>query len=362
MSALLEQKCPCCGGAIEFNANTQSVKCPYCDAEFDVAAMEKAAGNSANIGQDNFAWQTEASQWQSDEINGMGVYTCKSCGGEIVADATTGATKCPYCDNPVVMTSQFEGGLKPNLIIPFKYDKKAAKEALNKFIASKKMVPKVFKDQKHIDEIKGVYVPHWLFTGTAVAAADFKAEKVRHWSDSDNNYTETSYFDCYRSGNMDFANIPVDGSSKMDDTLMESIEPFNVNEAVPFSTAYMAGYLADKYDVDLDASVPRANERVKNSVVSALEKNVMSAGYSVVIPQNSQVNIANGSYAYALYPVWILNTTWNGKKYTFAMNGQTGKFVGDLPLDKSAFWKKVAMFTPLMSAVAYGILWALGNM
>ncbi|MBQ4348068.1 MAG: hypothetical protein IJC79_00435 [Clostridia bacterium] len=362
MSTLLEQKCPCCGGAIEFNANTQSMKCPYCDAEFDVAAMEQAAGNPANIGQDNFAWQTEASQWQSDEINGMGVYTCKSCGGEIVADATTGATTCPYCDNPVVMTSQFAGGLKPNLIIPFKYDKKAAKEALNKFIASKKMVPKVFKDQKHIDEIKGVYVPHWLFTGTAVATADFTAEKARHWSDSDNNYTETSYFNCYRSGNMDFANIPVDGSSKMDDTLMESIEPFNVSEAVPFSTAYMAGYLADKYDVDLNASVPRANERVKNSVVSALEKNVMSAGYSVVIPQNSQVNIANGSYAYALYPVWILNTTWNGKKYTFAMNGQTGKFVGDLPLDKSAFWKKVAMFTPLMSAVAYGILWALGNM
>ena len=362
MSALLEQKCPCCGGAIEFNAGTQNMKCPYCDAEFGVAAMEQAAQSSANMGQDNFAWQTEASQWQSDEISGMGVYTCKSCGGEIVADATTGATTCPYCDNPVVMTSQFAGGLKPNLIIPFKYDKKAAKEALNKFIASKKMVPKVFKDQKHIDEIKGVYVPHWLFTGTAVATADFKAEKVRHWSDSDNNYTETSYFDCYRSGNMNFANIPVDGSSKMDDTLMESIEPFNVNEAVPFSTAYMAGYLADKYDVDLNASVPRANERVKNSVVSALEKTVMSAGYSVVIPQNSQVNIANGSYAYALYPVWILNTTWNGKKYTFAMNGQTGKFVGDLPLDKSAFWKKVAMFTPLMSAVAYGILWALGNM
>ncbi len=362
MSALLEQKCPCCGGAIEFNAGTQNMKCPYCDAEFDVAAMEQAADASANIGQDNFDWQTEASQWQSDEISGMGVYTCKSCGGEIVADATTGATTCPYCDNPVVMTSQFAGGLKPNLIIPFKYDKKQAKEALNKYIASKKMVPKIFKDQNHIDEIKGVYVPHWLFTGTAVATADFTAERVRHWSDSNNNYTETSYFNCYRSGNMNFANIPVDGSSKMDDTLMESIEPFNINEAKPFSTAYMAGYLADKYDVDLDSSIPRANERVKNSVVSALEKNVMSAGYSVVIPQNSQIEIANGSYAYALYPVWILNTTWNGKKYTFAMNGQTGKFVGDLPLDKSAFWKKVAMLTPIMSAIAYGVLWALGNM
>lgn len=362
MSALLEHKCPCCGGAVEFNANTQNMKCPYCDTEFDVAAMEKSAENSLNIGQDSFNWQSKGAQWQSDEIGGMSVYTCKSCGGEIVADATTGASSCPYCDNPVVMTRQFEGGLRPDIIIPFKYDKNAAKDALNKYIASKKMVPKIFKDQNHIDEIKGIYVPHWLFTGTAVAVADFSAEKIRTYSDSNYNYTETSYFDCYRSGNMDFANIPVDGSSKMDDTLMESIEPFNVNEGVPFNTAYMAGYLADKYDVNLDSSIPRANERVRNSLIGALEKTVRDRLFTTVVPKGSQVNIINGSYSYALYPVWILNTTWNGKKYTFAMNGQTGKFVGDLPLDKSAFWKKVAALTAPLSVAAYIVLWALGNM
>ncbi|MBQ2759196.1 MAG: hypothetical protein IJE93_05450 [Clostridia bacterium] len=360
MSTLLEQKCPCCGGAIEFNTKTQNMKCPYCDAEFDVAAMEQAAQNSANMGQDNFNWQSKGTQWQSDEISGMGVYICKSCGGEIVADETTGATNCPFCGNPVVMTNQFAGGLKPDLIIPFKYDKKAAKEALNKFIASKKMVPKVFKDQKHIDEIKGVYVPHWLFSGTAVGTADFTAQRVRSWSDSKYDYRETSYFNCSRSGNMNFANIPVDGSSKMDDTLMESIEPFNVNEAKPFSTAYMAGYLADKYDVNLEASIPRANERVKNSIEVALQRTVN--GFDSVLPKGSQVEIANGSYAYALYPVWILNTTWNGKKYTFAMNGQTGKFVGDLPIDKSAFWKKIAGLTLPLSAVVYALAWAFGNM
>lgn len=360
MSAITEQKCPCCGGAVEFNPGTQNIKCPYCDTEFDIAAMEQATEKSASIGQDNFNWSSQGAEWKPDEISGMGVYTCKSCAGEIVADETTGATSCPYCGNPVVMTSQFEGGLKPDLIIPFKYDKKAVKEALNKYIASKKMVPKISKDQNHIEEIKGVYVPHWLFSGTAVGQAEFDAERVRRWSDSNNDYTETSYFSCYRSGNMSFANIPIDGSSKMDDTLMESIEPFDIKDAVPFSTAYMAGYLADKYDVDINASTPRANERVKKSIEAALEKTV--EGFSVVLPKDSQVDIANGSYSYALYPVWILNTTWNGKKYTFAMNGQTGKFVGDLPLDKSAFWKKVAMLTPLMSAVAYSILWALGNM
>ena len=351
MSTLLEQKCPCCGGAIEFNASTQNMKCPYCDAEFDVAAMEQAAQKSANAGQDNFNWNSQSAQWQPDEIGGMGVYTCKSCGGEIVADATTGATKCPYCDNPVVMTSQFEGGLKPDLIIPFKYDKKAAKEALNKYIASKKMVPKIFKDQNHIDEIKGVYVPHWLFTGTAVADADFKAERVRTWSDSNNNYRETSFFDCYRSGTMDFYNIPVDGSSKMDDTLMESIEPFNVSEAVPFSTAYMAGYLADKYDVTAEQSVKRANDRIKQSTADAFASTVI--GYSSVIPESTNIRLHNGKAKYALYPVWLLNTEWDGKKYTFAMNGQTGKMVGDLPLDKGAYKRWLFGLTGIIGAAAF---------
>ena len=348
MSALLEQKCPNCGGAVEFNAGTQTLKCPYCDTEFDIAAMEQAAQKVANAGQDNFNWNSQSAQWQPDEISGMGVYTCKSCGGEIVADATTGATKCPYCDNPVVMTNQFEGGLKPNLIIPFKYDKKAAKEALNKYIASKKMVPKIFKDQNHIDEIKGVYVPHWLFTGTAVADADFKAERVRTWSDSNNNYRETSFFDCYRSGTMDFYNIPVDGSSKMDDTLMESIEPFDISEAVDFQTAYLAGYFADKYDVTDKDSIERANARIKKSTEDTF-RGTVQGGYASLVTESSSVKLANSRAKYALFPVWLLNTSWNGNKYPFAMNGQTGKMTGTFPICPK---KSLAWFAGVSAAVA----------
>lgn len=363
MSTILEQKCPNCGGAVEWSAGVQKLVCPFCDTEFELPPEPQEAPSAPVVGgEDNINWQSQGADWQPGETEGMGVYVCNSCGGEIVADASTGATTCPYCDNPVVMKGQFSGGLKPDLVIPFKYDKKAAKEALIKHISSKKMVPKIFKDRNHIEEIKGVYVPHWLFNGTAVAEASFNAERVRSWSDSNYKYTEKEYFNCFRSGNLDFKNVPVDGSSKMDDTLMESIEPFDASEGKPFNTAYLAGYLADKYDVDINASIPRANERVKNSIVSALEKSVREGMYSLVTPLDSNVNIANGTYTYALYPVWILNTTWDGKKYVFAMNGQTGKFVGDLPVDKKAFWKKVAALTAPLSVVAYLVLWALGNM
>ena len=334
MSAITEQKCPHCGGAVEFNVGAQKLKCPYCDAEFDIAAMQQAEEFAANT-VEQINWNSQGSQWGAGETDGMSVYACKSCGGEIVADATTGATSCPYCGNQVVMQGQFSGALKPDLVIPFKLDKKAAKEALKKHFMGKKFVPKAFLAENKLDEIKGVYVPHWLFSCDAVVNATYQAEKYRHWSDSKNNYTETTAFNIYRSGSIGFDNVPVDGSTKMPDDLMESIEPFNINEAVPFNTAYLAGYLADKYDVDVNQSMGRANERIQASALDAFEDTV--EGYNAVTPMQAAMQVANGSYKYALYPVWILNVKWKGQNHTFAMNGQTGKFVGNIPTeDKKA--------------------------
>lgn len=199
-------------------------------------------------------------------------------------------------------------------------------------LRGKRLLPKVFKDQNHIDEIKGIYVPFWLFDTDADADIRYRATKVRSWSDKNYNYTETRFFMVARSGNIGFTRVPVDGSTKMEDDLMESIEPFDFKEAVPFQTAYLAGYMADKYDVGAEESIARANERVKRSTEDNFKSTV--TGYTSVTTEQSSVRLHDGSAKYALYPVWILNTTWNGKQYRFAMNGQSGKFVGDLPVDK----------------------------
>ena len=221
-----------------------------------------------------------------------------------------------------------------------------------KHLTGKRLLPKIFKDQNHIDEIKGVYVPFWLFDTDVDANVRYRATKIRVWSDSDYDYTETSYFMVHRGGNVGFENVPVDGSSKMADDLMESIEPYNCAEAVDFQTAYLAGYLADKYDVTAEESIKRANARVKRSTEEAFAETVQ--GYNSVTAENSSVQFHNGKAKYALYPVWLLNTTWNGNKYTFAMNGQTGKFVGDLPVDKAAATRWTAILAVAFTAVTYG--------
>ena len=324
----------------------------------DLQAYNDAVGDQL---EDHMQWDTAAGcQWQPGETDGMRIYTCNTCGGEIVADESTGASECPYCGNPVVMTGQFAGDLKPDLVIPFKLDKKAAIAALNKHYGGKKLLPKVFQDQNRIKEVKGLYVPVWLFGADARGLVQYKASRTRHWSDSSYNYTETSYFRVVRAGGLGFEHVPVDGSTKMDDALMESIEPFNIAEAVDFQTAYLAGYLADKYDVDSESSIQRANERIKQSTEEAFASTVR--GYTTVIPTSTNISLENAVAKYALYPVWILSTQWNGKTYTFAMNGQTGKLVGDLPMDKAAYWRWFLGLAGGVSAAVFALsylLWLL---
>lgn len=354
MADIIEYKCPCCGGAISFDSKIQKLKCPYCDTEFEVEDLKSYdEALSESDGEKETKWaETPETEWSDSD--GVRSYICNSCGGEIVCDENTSATSCPFCGNPVVLTERLGGMLKPDCVIPFRFGKEEAKKKLLEHFSGKKLLPKVFKDENHIEEIKGIYVPFWLFDSDVDADIRYRGTKVRTWSDSSYNYTETSYFSVFRKGTLDFENVPVDGSSKMADDLMESIEPFDASEAVDFQTAYLAGYLADKYDVSKDDSIDRANKRIKKSTEDCFASTVR--GYATLRTENSNVGINGRQTRYALYPVWILNTTWRGKKYTFAMNGQTGKMVGNLPMDKGAYWKWWGLYAGIVSAVAFGII------
>ena len=201
MQVLQEYKCPCCGGALAFDSSIQKMKCPFCDTEFDIEALEGYDEALKEEKSDSMEWETAAgSEWENGEADGLRTYICKSCGGEIVGDANTAATTCPFCGNRVVMMGNFSGSLKPDLIIPFKLDKNAAKEGLMRHLSGKRLLPKVFKSQNHIDEIKGVYVPFWLFDTDVDARMRYSATKVRTWSDDDYDYKETSHFAISREG------------------------------------------------------------------------------------------------------------------------------------------------------------------
>ncbi len=358
MAKIQEYKCPNCGGAITFDSSLQKMKCPYCDTELDVESLLAYDKDLASASkEDKINWEKPGRVWQEGDEEGMRVYVCNSCGGEIIGDENTAATACPFCGNPVVLMGQVAGTLMPDYIIPFKLDKEAAKKKLLEHYKDKPFIPDTFTDKNHIDEIKGIYVPYWLFDTDARGIVRYKGSKIRTWRDSQNVYTETSYYSVVRQGTITFENIPADGSTKMPDDLMESIEPYDFSEAVDFQTAYMSGYLADKYDVPAGSVIPTINARVKASVESAFAKT--APGYSTLTTEDSTVSSVDGNAVYAMYPVWLLNTTWNGEKYTFAMNGQTGKMVGDIPIDKKKERRQFFKIGGIFGAAAFLIFAAL---
>ena len=354
MSDLREYKCPACGGAMEFDSGSQKMKCPFCDTEVSIEEFEQEQKKNS----EETRWEAgNGAKWKEDEISGLAVYSCQSCGGEITAEKTTGATTCPFCGNRVVLKGQFEGELRPDYIIPFKLDKKAAKAAYYKHLEKKAFLPKVFSFENHIDEIVGVYVPFWLFDASVQADITYEAENINIWDDGDTEYTEHEIYNAVRGGTETFSRVPADASKKMDDVLMESIEPFHYQDAVPFQSAYLAGYVADRYDVDKEERMQRAEERMKQAISDNLQKTV--TGYTSVKQLGGNFQFASASYQYALYPVWILNTTWRNEKFVFAMNGQTGKLTGDLPLDKKAFRLTLLMRGGIFSIVFIALLWLL---
>ena len=337
METLLEYKCPACGGALSFDSGVQMMKCPYCDTEFDVAAMQELDETLEREKPGEFTWESQPEgQWSADETENLRTYICKSCGGEIIGDLNTAATNCPYCDNPVVVADRFSGTLRPDVVVPFQLNKAQAREALAHHLNKKPLLPKLFKTQNRIESIQGIYVPFWLFDTDVNANIRYRATRIQHWSDANYNYTRTSFYSLIREGGIAFDNVPVDASSKMSNDLMESIEPYDMAKAVDFQTAYLAGYLADKFDVEADTCKTRANDRIRTSTEQSFAQT--TAGYATVNPEHTNLQLKGGRVRYALLPAWILTTRYHDKIYTFAMNGQTGKMVGNLPIDWKLFW------------------------
>lgn len=352
MAKLLEYKCPACGGLMTFDSASQKMKCQSCGTEMDIAEFDEElapagegqeAPEETQTGQadsDNVLWENvTASEWAKEDKEKIRTYLCKSCGGEIITDDVTGAASCPYCGSQVVMQEQFSGKLMPDLIIPFQKEKMAAVEAYRKHLDQMSFVPPAFAHSKHIDEIKGIYVPFWLLDAEVDMDATYHARKTRTYLEGDYEVRETKHYGVRRAGTLHFKNVPMDCSAKMDDALMEAIEPYDNKGLKPFKLAYLSGYYADRYDVQKEETIERAKQRIDRSVLETLDSSL--AAYDSYTAQEKSVEITDARYRYALYPVWLLNTQFDGKTYTFAMNGQTGKLVGDLPEDKGAFWKYV---------------------
>ena len=394
MAESVNYQCPNCMGPLRFDAAKQMLVCDHCDSTFtpdqvkayyeakqqaadakaqqaakkeeagrlsDYEKMATAGGASANVTEasvEEAAEQSKQAQtpidaylqrasWNDQERAGMRTYTCSSCGAQLTVDVTTAIEECPYCGNQAMAPGTFASGAKPDLIIPFKLDKNAAEQALTNYYKGKKFLPKEFAEANRIAHVQGVYVPFWLYDGTAEGSGTFEGRNLTVWREGEFEVTKTDVYRIYRAGTSSFTRIPADGSAKMPDGHMDAIEPFDYTELREFSTAYLPGFSAERYDQDAEECSGRASKRMTNTLGDQLKSSV--CGYQQVNTTNISATAKIEKTQQALFPVWMLHTRWENDDYLFAMNGQSGRLVGDLPVSKP---KVAAWFLGILVVVA----------
>ena len=174
---VITYKCPNCGGGLTFNAEKQKYKCEYCLSEFSQEELDEIekrelekARKQAEVQRDPEPEGAGSEAGTEEHVSGSKktvtpiMYTCPSCGAQIVTDETTAASFCYYCHNPIVLEEKLRGEFKPDYVVPFQIDKKKAQEIFTQWVGRKKFVPDYFFSASQIESMTGVYFPYWLYS------------------------------------------------------------------------------------------------------------------------------------------------------------------------------------------------------
>ncbi len=342
----INNKCPACSAPIMFNPKLNKWKCEYCSSEFTLEEMQKY--NNASSEKVN-------EKGEDTEDLDLVSYKCQNCGAEIVADENTAATFCVYCGSVAILKSKLSGKFAPDSIIPFKKTREEAIKAFESLAKGRPLCPKDFTDKKNIEKIKGVYIPFWLHNITVSGSYDSKATKVTTWVSGDYAFTKTDYYELLRNGEVSYIRVPVDGSTNFDNDIMNSIEPFDYSELIKYNHAYLSGFFAEKYDVPTEDTISEASNRALESTKDIFYEGV--GAYSSKTVTNNTLKPTENSTEYALLPVWMVNVKYGDKSYIFAMNAQTGKFIGNIPLDKKKAFRYAILIFAITCFIVIGIVW-----
>lgn len=358
--SVISYKCPNCDGELIFDPDTQKYKCEYCFSLFsqeELEDMQPAAQEEMQSEQSQTnGTEKTTEQTEQEDSQGAGViYTCPSCGAEIVTEETTAATFCYYCHNPVVLGGRLSGELLPDKMIPFAIDKKTAETRFLDYVRKKKFIPKAFFNKKQIEKLSGVYFPYWVYDASMKGRMQAKATKVRVWMSGEEEFTETRFFDVEREGNIVLNDMTENALKKANHVLAEGVLPYRMEEAKPFHFGYLSGFLAEKRDIEKQEISDSMARDAKDYAGKMLRESVH--GYQSVTEQRDSFSMEKETFSYTLFPVWTLTYKGkNGKQYYYSMNGQTGKVCGELPVD----YKKITL-TALIAAIVVLLLGMMGG-
>lgn len=303
--------CPNCGGNLRFDIPLQKLHCDYCGTDLDPYSYEK---------------KKDAVESQVFETT---VYTCPQCGGEIMTTNVSATGFCTYCGASTILDSRIRNEKRPARIIPFQKTKEDCKKSFASMMRRSLYAPKELKSPEYLENFRGIYIPYWMY--------DFKINQIKGMRGSTSarhgDYIVTKHYSLNCDMDTAYNGVSFDASSSLDDSLSESIAPFDPNEAKDFTPSFLCGFYADTADVPANTYKGDALSLIAEDVVDRAKSQIFP-GRGAVTPGDPErvLRYSSSKPACAMFPVWFLTYRHKDRVAYAVMNGQTGKISSDLPI------------------------------
>lgn len=347
-------KCPDCGGVLKFDTESGMMLCDYCIQYFpaEMFAGEKREEsqkmrplwNAASAPSEQVSEQVPERKWEQMKVR---IYQCQSCGAEMMTGDQEVSRICSFCGNPTIMFDRISEENKPDKIIPFMMTKEEALRRVKERFQGAILLECDINEIK-TDSIYPIYMPYWVYKmrfGITLTSYIQKSDKYR------GKYTETSM-----DANTETRDVPMDASKRFQDDISMLLNPFRLEEAVDFNPAYLSGFYADRSDVgSKEREIDGRNYMRKRAVNAMLNRAPGVPGPTMrrLMDENRFCRLFKQySYAtsmetfdvlkteYMLLPVYFMTIRVNDKPIIILVNGQTGKIVGNIPVDEKKLKKR----------------------
>ncbi len=353
-------KCTNCGGPVSYAPDLQKWRCAFCKTQFTEKdllpkaeayaqeAAQEAAQESHTHAHEDHAGEASAQGEAGEQV----AYHCPSCGSQVMTEATTVATHCYYCHNPVVLQGKLTPDMTPDAVLPFAITKDSAVDSFLKWVKTKRFVPKDFFSKQEIRNMSGVYYPHFVTECEMDASYSGQGQNVSVMDTPKYTITKTDHYAFRRRANLSFHNVMRPALASIDRKLSDGIHPFPLAEVKPFSSAYLSGFVAERRNVnkeDITQDVQRELEGYVKPLLAGTVNYHSSSG-------TTSAKITRMKTQYLLLPTWVLTYTRRSgadkKPYYYVMNGHTGEVCGKLPINKG----KLFFTSAFIAALVFGAL------
>ena len=322
-------KCENCGGNMEFNPKTQTLRCENCGNEIVIKNDESLIVEKAIT--DDVINSIKATEKTSHTME------CKGCGAKIEVESTSSATECPYCGLNYVLAEKQSEVIIPDGLVPFMFNKNDADTKLKDWVKGRFWAPNELKNLCQNDKIQGVYVPYWTFDADVRAEYTAKGgtEYTETYEDSEGEtQTRTKVRWTSVSGRVNkfIDDYLVPASDKININLIGGLNSFDTKRLVSYSSEYISGYSAECFNVNIKEAHEKAINGMTEEMKRLAERDVTGRkGYDRVKDTRVSPVFNDETFKYVLLPIYSTAYKYKDKIYQVLINGQTGEISGEYP-------------------------------